>query len=167
MDLPHFAAEARWTLVRLDRGPARHYYPQVVEQLFKENRLAAGNFVALGTRVDLRLRAPKFCWVRATTISRSAQLFAIGVGREGRLPGRKSDHAGQASGSLHGAGKPLRGLARDRALAASVTPTFVAGCSLLFDIGRLDDRPPFLVRPVKAPSACGDCYRADDRGRRR
>jgi poly(3-hydroxybutyrate) depolymerase len=37
------------------------YYLQVVEQLFKENRLAAGNFVALGRRIDLStLRCPVF-----------------------------------------------------------------------------------------------------------
>jgi len=35
------------------------YYLQVVEQLFKENRLAAGRFVALGRRVDLKeVRCP-------------------------------------------------------------------------------------------------------------
>jgi poly(3-hydroxybutyrate) depolymerase len=37
------------------------YYLQVVEQLFKENRLAAGQFVALGRRVDLvTVRCPLF-----------------------------------------------------------------------------------------------------------
>jgi poly(3-hydroxybutyrate) depolymerase len=37
------------------------YYLQVVEQLFKENRLAAGRFVALGREVDLsELRCPLF-----------------------------------------------------------------------------------------------------------
>jgi hypothetical protein len=37
------------------------YYLQVVGQLFKENRLAAGEFVALGRRIDLsRLRCPLF-----------------------------------------------------------------------------------------------------------
>ena len=37
------------------------YYLQVVEQLFKENRLAAGKFVALGRRIDLsRLHGPVF-----------------------------------------------------------------------------------------------------------
>jgi len=37
------------------------YYLQVVEQLFKENRLAAGSFVALGRRIDVsRLRCPVF-----------------------------------------------------------------------------------------------------------
>jgi poly(3-hydroxyalkanoate) synthetase len=37
------------------------YYLQVVEQLFKENRLAAGKFAALGRRIDLAtLRCPVF-----------------------------------------------------------------------------------------------------------
>lgn len=37
------------------------YYLQVVEQLFKENRLAAGKFVALGRQIDLSsLRCPVF-----------------------------------------------------------------------------------------------------------
>jgi poly(3-hydroxyalkanoate) synthetase len=37
------------------------YYLQVVEQLFKQNRLAAGNFIALGRRVDLSdLHCPVF-----------------------------------------------------------------------------------------------------------
>ena len=37
------------------------YYLQVVEQLFKENRLAAGDFVALGRRIDLsKLHCPMF-----------------------------------------------------------------------------------------------------------
>jgi poly(3-hydroxyalkanoate) synthetase len=37
------------------------YYLQVVEQLFKENRLAVGNFIALGRRVDLSmLHCPVF-----------------------------------------------------------------------------------------------------------
>ena len=55
------------------------YYLQVVEQLFKENRLAAGNFVALGRRVDLStLRAPLFLLAaRDDDIAAPAQLFAI------------------------------------------------------------------------------------------
>jgi poly(3-hydroxyalkanoate) synthetase len=37
------------------------YYLQVVQQLFKENRLASGTFVALGQRIDLsRVRCPLF-----------------------------------------------------------------------------------------------------------
>jgi len=37
------------------------YYLQVVEQLFKESRLSAGKFVALGRRIDLsKLRCPVF-----------------------------------------------------------------------------------------------------------
>ena len=44
------------------------YYLQVVQQLFKENRLASGTFVALGQRIDLsRCAARCFCWLLATT----------------------------------------------------------------------------------------------------
>jgi poly(3-hydroxybutyrate) depolymerase len=55
------------------------YYLQVVEQLFKENRLAAGSFVALGRRVDLSsLRGPLFMLAaRDDDIAAPAQLFAI------------------------------------------------------------------------------------------
>ena len=48
-----------WYASTLDLPGA--YYLQVVEHLFKENRLATGRFVALGRRVDLfELRCPLF-----------------------------------------------------------------------------------------------------------
>jgi poly(3-hydroxyalkanoate) synthetase len=48
-----------WYASTLDLPGA--YYLQVVEHLFKENRLATGHFVALGREVDLsELRCPLF-----------------------------------------------------------------------------------------------------------
>jgi poly(3-hydroxybutyrate) depolymerase len=48
-----------WYASTLDLPGA--YYLQVVEQLFKENRLASGHFVGLGRRIELReVRCPLF-----------------------------------------------------------------------------------------------------------
>ena len=45
------------------------YYLQVVNKYFKENRLATGEFVALGRQIDLsRLHCPISCSLRGTTI---------------------------------------------------------------------------------------------------
>jgi poly(3-hydroxyalkanoate) synthetase len=54
------------------------YYLQVVEQLFKENRLASGNFIALGRRIDLStLRCPVFLLAgRDDDVAAPAQVFA-------------------------------------------------------------------------------------------
>jgi len=54
------------------------YYLQVVGQLFKENRLAAGKFVALGRRVDLsRLHCPLFLLAaRDDDVVAPEQIFA-------------------------------------------------------------------------------------------
>ena len=54
------------------------YYLQVVEQLFKENRLAAGRFVALGQRVDLsKVRCPMFLLAaRDDEVVAAEQIFA-------------------------------------------------------------------------------------------
>jgi poly(3-hydroxybutyrate) depolymerase len=54
------------------------YYLQVVEQLFKENRLAGGNFIALGRRIDLStLRCPVFLLAgHDDDIAAPAQVFA-------------------------------------------------------------------------------------------
>ena len=54
------------------------YYLQAVEQLFKDNRLATGRFVALGRRVDLSsLRCPMFLLAaRDDEVVASEQLFA-------------------------------------------------------------------------------------------
>ena len=51
---------------------------QVVEQLFKENRLAKGRFVALGRRIDLfDLRCPVFLLAaREDDVVAPAQIFA-------------------------------------------------------------------------------------------
>ena len=55
------------------------YYLQVVEQLFKENCLANGNFIALGRRVDLsNLRAPTYLLAaRDDEVAAPEQMFAI------------------------------------------------------------------------------------------
>jgi poly(3-hydroxybutyrate) depolymerase len=64
------------------------YYLQVVEQLFKENQLAAGRFVALGRRIDFSsLRCPMFLLAaRDDEIVAPEQLFAVQrlVDRNGR-----------------------------------------------------------------------------------
>ena len=54
------------------------YYLQVVEQIFKENRLAAGDFVALGRRIDLsKLHCQMFLLAaRDDNVVASEQLFA-------------------------------------------------------------------------------------------
>jgi poly(3-hydroxybutyrate) depolymerase len=54
------------------------YYLQVVEELFKENRLAAGRFVALGREVDLsELRCPLFLLAaQDDDVVAPAQIFA-------------------------------------------------------------------------------------------
>jgi poly(3-hydroxyalkanoate) synthetase len=54
------------------------YYLQVVEHLFKENRLAAGRFVALGRQVDLsNVRCPLFLLAaRDDEVVAPAQIFA-------------------------------------------------------------------------------------------
>jgi poly(3-hydroxyalkanoate) synthetase len=54
------------------------YYLQVVEQLFKENRLARGSFVALGEQIDLSiLRCPLFLLAaRDDDVAAPAQIFA-------------------------------------------------------------------------------------------
>jgi poly(3-hydroxybutyrate) depolymerase len=54
------------------------YYLQVVEQIFKENRLATGEFVALGRQIDLsRLHCPIFLLAaRDDDIVASEQIFA-------------------------------------------------------------------------------------------
>jgi poly(3-hydroxyalkanoate) synthetase len=54
------------------------YYLQVVSWLFKQNRLAAGNFIALGRRIDLSsLRHPIFLLgARDDEVVAPAQLFA-------------------------------------------------------------------------------------------
>jgi len=54
------------------------YYLQVVEQLFKENRLASGNFIALGRRIDLStLDCPLYLLAaRDDDVAAPAQLFA-------------------------------------------------------------------------------------------
>jgi poly(3-hydroxyalkanoate) synthetase len=56
------------------------YYLQVVEQLFKENRLAEGRFVALGRRVELAsVRCPVFLLAASEDeIVAPEQLFATG-----------------------------------------------------------------------------------------
>jgi poly(3-hydroxybutyrate) depolymerase len=55
------------------------YYLQVVGQLFKENRLATGDFVALGRRIDLsELRCPTFLLAaRDDDIVAPEQIFAV------------------------------------------------------------------------------------------
>lgn len=55
------------------------YYLQVVEQLFKENRLARGSFVALGRRIDLsEVRCPLFLLAaRDDDIVAPEQIFAM------------------------------------------------------------------------------------------
>jgi poly(3-hydroxybutyrate) depolymerase len=55
------------------------YYLQVVGQLFKENRLATGHFLALGHRIDLsELHCPLFLLAaRDDDIVASEQLFAV------------------------------------------------------------------------------------------
>jgi poly(3-hydroxybutyrate) depolymerase len=54
------------------------YYLQVVEQIFKENRLATGDLVALGRRIDLsKLHCPMFLLAaRDDDIVASEQIFA-------------------------------------------------------------------------------------------
>jgi poly(3-hydroxybutyrate) depolymerase len=54
------------------------YYLQVVGQLFKENRLATGDFVALGRRIDIsKLRCPTFLLAaRDDDIVAPEQIFA-------------------------------------------------------------------------------------------
>jgi poly(3-hydroxybutyrate) depolymerase len=54
------------------------YYLQVVAQIFKENRLASGDFVALGRRIDLsKLRCPLFLLAaRDDDIVAPEQIFA-------------------------------------------------------------------------------------------
>jgi poly(3-hydroxyalkanoate) synthetase len=54
------------------------YYLQVVEQLFKENRLASGNFVALGCRIELaQVRCPLFLLAaRDDDVVAPEQIFA-------------------------------------------------------------------------------------------
>jgi poly(3-hydroxybutyrate) depolymerase len=56
------------------------YYLQVVEHLFKENRLAAGRFVALSRKVDLsKLRCPLFLLAaREDDVVAPEQIFATG-----------------------------------------------------------------------------------------
>src|SRR5260370_30832286 len=53
------------------------YYLQVVEQIFKENRLATGDFVALGRRIDLsKLHCPMFLLAaRDDNVVASEQIF--------------------------------------------------------------------------------------------
>src|SRR5262249_27982359 len=65
-----------WYASTLDLPGA--YYLQVVEHLFKENRLATGRFVALGRRVDLsQLRCPLFLLAaRDDDVVAPGQLFA-------------------------------------------------------------------------------------------
>jgi poly(3-hydroxyalkanoate) synthetase len=54
------------------------YYLQVVEQLFKENRLARGSFVGLGCRIDLSvLQCPLFLLAAEhDDVVAPAQIFA-------------------------------------------------------------------------------------------
>jgi poly(3-hydroxybutyrate) depolymerase len=54
------------------------YYLQVVEQLFKENRLATGRFVALGRQVDLaEVHCPLFLLAaRDDEVVAPGQIFA-------------------------------------------------------------------------------------------
>jgi len=69
------------------------YYLQVVGQLFKENRLAAGEFVALGHRIDLsRLRCPLFLLAaRDDDIVVPEQIFATEhLVDRARCPGAKA-----------------------------------------------------------------------------
>jgi poly(3-hydroxyalkanoate) synthetase len=88
IESPEFRAlEARfrvWEACTVDLPGA--YYLQVVEQLFKENRLAAGRFVALGRTVDLsRLSCPMFLLAGSDDeVAAAAQLFALErlVGRD-------------------------------------------------------------------------------------
>jgi poly(3-hydroxybutyrate) depolymerase len=65
-----------WYAATLDLPGA--YYLQVVEHLFKENRLAAGRFVALGRNVDLSdLHCPLFLLAaRDDDVVASEQIFA-------------------------------------------------------------------------------------------
>ena len=85
---PFCSLEARfrdWYAWTVDLPGA--YYLQVVEHLFKENRLAAGEFVALGHRLDLsRLDCPLFLLAASDDeVVAPEQLFAaerlIGRGR--------------------------------------------------------------------------------------
>jgi poly(3-hydroxybutyrate) depolymerase len=64
------------------------YYLQVVQQLFKENRLAAGQFVALGRKVDLsQVRCPLFLLAaRNDELLAPEQIFATA-----RLVGTPAD----------------------------------------------------------------------------
>jgi poly(3-hydroxyalkanoate) synthetase len=81
VESPQFRAlEARfraWEASTVDLPGA--YYLQVVGQLFKENRLAAGRFVALGRRLDLsRLSCPMFLLAGSDDeVAAPAQLFAL------------------------------------------------------------------------------------------
>ena len=62
----------------LRRRPAPQYYLQVVEQLFKENRLAGGSFEILGRTIDLAgMRCPLFLLAaRDDDVVASEQIFA-------------------------------------------------------------------------------------------
>ena len=69
------------------------FYLQAVEQLFKENRLATGRFVALGRRVDLSsLRRPMFLLAAVTTKSSRpsscspSKVWSIDTARSERRP---------------------------------------------------------------------------------
>jgi len=77
-DIERFAATifARWNRRALDLpGP---YYRQVFDWLYRENRLAAGTFPALGRRIDLRnLHCPLFLLAGTSdVIAPPAQVFA-------------------------------------------------------------------------------------------
>jgi len=67
----------QWQALTLDLPGA--YYLQVVEQLFQQNQLATGRFVALGRVIDLStLRCPMFLLgARDDEIVASEQLFAV------------------------------------------------------------------------------------------
>jgi poly(3-hydroxybutyrate) depolymerase len=80
LDSPAFAQLDRrfrdWSARTVDLPGT--YYLQVVEQLFKENRLAAGRFTALGRPIDLvAVRCPLFLLAaRADELVAPAQVFA-------------------------------------------------------------------------------------------
>ena len=53
------------------------WYLQVISQLFKENRLAKGEFVGLGRRLDLRTSpARSICWLAPRTTSRPRSRYS-------------------------------------------------------------------------------------------
>ena len=95
------------------------WYLQVITQLFKENRLAKGEFVGLGRKLDLRdITCPAYLLAGAARRHHHAGAGARRrqVYRNAEGPHRAEDRAGRPYRPVHGRAHAEGGLAADRAM---------------------------------------------------